>query len=146
MSDKIKVGFGRADITPEEYGPMGGFGNDDVRICTEILDRLFGTCILVKDSAGEAFVLCTTDLLNPKETTVVATCREAVSAVTGYSLEGNFSGSCAGYKDWAMDELEIPSLTIEIGVGDSPLSLRECYSIFMRNQKILPAIADWLQN
>lgn len=70
----------------------------------------------------------------------------AVSAVTGYSLEGNFSGSCAGYKDWAMDELEIPSLTIEIGVGDSPLSLRECYSIFMRNQKIFPAIADWLQN
>lgn len=83
MSDKIKVGFGRADITPEEYGPMGGFGNDDVRICTEILDRLFGTCIIVKDSAGEVFALCSADLLNPHETTVVASCREAVSAATG---------------------------------------------------------------
>ena len=83
MKESIQVGFGRADITPEEYGPMGGFGNDDVRICTEILDRLFGTCIIVKDSAGEAFALCATDLLNPKESTVVATCREAVNTVTG---------------------------------------------------------------
>ena len=51
----------------------------------------------------------------------------------------------AGYKDWVMDELGIPSITVEIGVDETPLALREIYSIFVRNYFILPAIARWLQ-
>ncbi|MBQ4040014.1 MAG: hypothetical protein IJC91_02660 [Oscillospiraceae bacterium] len=71
---------------------------------------------------------------------------EAVNAVTGYSLIGSDSVDGAGYKDWTMNSLEIPSLTIEIGSEDSPLSERELYSIFARNYMVLPAIAGWLQN
>lgn len=69
----------------------------------------------------------------------------AVNKVTGYGSIGSSPNSGAGYKDWVMDELEIPSLTIEIGVEDSPLELREIYTIFVRNQQVLPAIYDWLQ-
>ena len=69
----------------------------------------------------------------------------AVNAVSGYTLIGNTSGSGAGYKDWVMDELGIPSLTIEIGVDGSPLAMREIYSIFVRNLQVLPAIAEWIQ-
>lgn len=44
-----------------------------------------------------------------------------------------------------IEELEIPSLTIEIGCEDAPLAEREIYSIFVRNYRILPAAALWLQ-
>lgn len=69
----------------------------------------------------------------------------AVKDVTGYGLEGSSGVDGAGYKDWAMDALEIPSLTIEIGCQDAPLTARELYSVFARNCGVLPAVARWLQ-
>lgn len=70
----------------------------------------------------------------------------AVKEVTGYGLEGSSSVDGAGYKDWAMDVLEVPSLTIEIGCGDAPLEEREIFSIFVRNYRVLPAVARWMQS
>ncbi len=70
---------------------------------------------------------------------------KSVRQVSGYPLVGDNGGSAAGYKDWVIDSLEIPSLTIEIGRGDSPLAMREIYSVFARNCRVLPAIARWLQ-
>ena len=69
---------------------------------------------------------------------------EAVSEVTGYPLTGN-GKSCAGYKDWAIDALGIPSLTIEVGCHSAPLAEEELASVFFRNLRVLPAIARWLQ-
>ena len=68
----------------------------------------------------------------------------AVREVNGYPLIGCGRLDGAGYKDWAMDELGIPSLTIEIGCGSAPLQKREIYSIFERNQDVLVAIARWI--
>ena len=70
---------------------------------------------------------------------------KAVKGVSGYPLRDNSEGSSGGYKDWAQAELEIPSITIEIGRSDSPLAMREIYSVFVRNCRVLPAIARWLQ-
>lgn len=69
----------------------------------------------------------------------------AVNKVSGYSLMRSTGLDGAGYKDWAMDALGIPSVTVEIGVEGAPLDLREVYSIFARNYGTLPAIARWLQ-
>ena len=69
----------------------------------------------------------------------------AVEAVTGYPLEGSGAVDGAGYKDWAIEELRIPSLTVEVGVEECPLALREIYSIFARNLYVMPAVAQWLQ-
>ena len=66
-----------------------------------------------------------------------------VKGFTGYDLKE--TNSCGGYKDWAMDALEIPSLTIETGCADSPLPIEETYNIFFRNQQILPELAWWIQ-
>lgn len=66
-----------------------------------------------------------------------------VNAFTGYDLK--FTNSCGGYKDWAIDDLEIPSLTIETGSYDPPLKLDDAYNIFFRNQQILPELARWIQ-
>ncbi len=68
-----------------------------------------------------------------------------VEAVTGYHLDSSGDASGAGYKDWAIGELGIPSLTVEIGARLAPLSEDELYSIFFRNLSVLPVIADWLE-
>ena len=70
---------------------------------------------------------------------------DAVKQVTGYPLVGSAGVDAAGYKDWVMDELEIPSITVEIGVASPPLAYRESYSLFARNLGTLPAVAMWLQ-
>lgn len=71
---------------------------------------------------------------------------EAVKMITGYPLERSGSVDGAGYKDWAIDALEIPSLTIEIGCEGTPLAQRELYSIFVRNRSVLPEVARWVQD
>jgi D-alanyl-D-alanine dipeptidase/predicted small lipoprotein YifL len=70
---------------------------------------------------------------------------QAVLAVTGYPLIGQSGLDAGGYKDWCMDALQIPSLTIEIGVNACPMPEREVHSLFARNLRVLPAIARWVQ-
>lgn len=62
---------------------------------------------------------------------------KALAEVSGYELsmpEG--VASCSGFKDWAMDSMNLPSFTIELGRGKNPLpfsqfeNLKEpCYNI-----------------
>lgn len=67
-----------------------------------------------------------------------------VEAVTGYPLQHSNGVDGAGYKDWAMSDLQIPSLTVEIGCNAAPLAHREVYSIFARNCDVLKTVASWL--
>ncbi len=83
MEHIIKAGFGRQDITPQEYMEMGGHANDRERICTVILDRLYGTCIAIQDKAGETFLLCTLDFIHSYQGSVTKYTREAITAATG---------------------------------------------------------------
>lgn len=70
---------------------------------------------------------------------------QAVKEISGYTLINSVGVNGGGYKDWAIDALEIPSLTIEVGCEEAPLAQREIYSVFARNYRILPTIARWLQ-
>lgn len=70
---------------------------------------------------------------------------KAVREVSGYCLASSNGVDGAGYKDWVIEELGIPSLTIEIGCEEAALAEREIYSIFVRNYRVLPAVARWLQ-
>ncbi len=70
---------------------------------------------------------------------------KAVREISGYDLAGSNGIDGAGYKDWVIEELGIPSLTVEIGCEEAALAEREIYSIFVRNYRILPALARWLQ-
>lgn len=70
---------------------------------------------------------------------------KAVCEISGYDLASSEGIDGAGYKDWVIDELKIPSLTIEISCEKAALAKREIYSIFVRNYRVLPAIARWLQ-
>ena len=68
----------------------------------------------------------------------------AVQQQTGYTPIGYDGTTGAGYKDWAMDALGIPSLTVEIGSSQTPLETRDMYNTFARFEGLLPAISAWL--
>jgi len=87
MEHIIKTGFGRQDITPQEYMEMGGHANDKNRIFTVILDRLYGTCIAVQDEAGETFLLCTLDIIHSYQDTFTKYTRAGITAATGIPAE-----------------------------------------------------------
>ncbi|HOV69732.1 MAG TPA: M14 family zinc carboxypeptidase, partial [Clostridia bacterium] len=69
-----------------------------------------------------------------------------IAAFTGYPLTGNGGLNAGGYKDWAMDVMSIPSITIEVGTRDCPMPEIEFYSIFERNKNVLAAAARWVKN
>lgn len=68
----------------------------------------------------------------------------AVQKATGYVPTGYDNTTGAGYKDWAMEELGIPSLTVEVGNTATPLAQRDIYNTFARCKGMLPAIDNWL--
>ena len=70
---------------------------------------------------------------------------DAVNAVTGYIPYGSSAVDAAGYKDWAIDALGIPSLTMEVGYSAVPLPENELDSTLGRNLPVLPAIARWVR-
>jgi len=68
----------------------------------------------------------------------------AVQKVTGYVPTAFDNTTGAGYKDWAMDELGIPSLTVEIGNFETPMQQDDTYNTFDRCKQLLPTIYTWL--
>lgn len=69
----------------------------------------------------------------------------AIQEPTGYRPIGGYDGtSGAGYKDWAIDALGIPSVTVEIGSDQTPLVRRDIYNTFARFEGLLPTISAWL--
>lgn len=68
----------------------------------------------------------------------------AVQKQTGYTPIGYDGTTGAGYKDWVMDALGIPSLTVEIGSTQTPLENRDMYNTFARFEGLLPVISAWL--
>lgn len=69
---------------------------------------------------------------------------EAVEDVTGYIPTDFDNTTGAGYKDWAMDALDIPSLTVEIGGNYTPLDQQELYNTFDRCREMLPTVYQWV--
>ncbi|MPM83191.1 Gamma-D-glutamyl-L-diamino acid endopeptidase 1 [bioreactor metagenome] len=70
---------------------------------------------------------------------------EAIKAVSAYEPIGDSGGSYGGYKDWAMLQKKIPSVTIEIGTRTAPLLEAEFSNVWFRNRDVLPAVAQWIR-
>lgn len=65
---------------------------------------------------------------------------DEISQVTGYPLDGNYNNlDPAGYKDWAILQKQIPSLTIEVGTGGVPVAEGQLAGICERNKDVLAA-------
>ena len=86
MDGKFLVGYGRADINPEEPCPLGGFGTAKTRIHQRITDTLYVTCLALTDGEGKTVLLVACDLQRPQES-AIRLFREAINAATGIAPE-----------------------------------------------------------
>lgn len=70
---------------------------------------------------------------------------KAVSLSTGYLLKSAV-GSAGGYKDWCVEKLKIPALTIEVGSDrlSHPIKKRHAKEIFKKNAGTLEAVINAL--
>ena len=66
-----------------------------------------------------------------------------VSQVTGYPL-GDAGISAGGYKDWCVEKLHIPALTLEVGEDylAHPISPRQAGKIFEKHRNVLSAVTE----
>lgn len=64
QTPQLLVGFGRADITPQENVPLGGYGNAASRLSDEVLDPLYATCVAFTDAEGGTVLIFQLDLPN----------------------------------------------------------------------------------
>ena len=63
---------------------------------------------------------------------------EQMAAASGYTLtDVPYNSSFAGYKDWFIQEFRRPGYTIEVGMGENPLPLRQFDEIYRDNLPIL---------
>lgn len=69
----------------------------------------------------------------------------ATKKVTGYKIKST-PNSCGGYKDWCIDKLKIPALTIEVGDDNlsHPIGEENLEVIFEKNKWVIPAVIQQL--
>ncbi len=70
---------------------------------------------------------------------------KVVSDSTGYPLK-SVKGSCGGYKDWCIQKLGIPAVTVEVGDDRlfHPISKRHLTEIYKKNKRVLFDVTDYL--
>ena len=84
--EKLLVGYGRVEITPDGPINLAGYGNDPVRISEEVRDPLYATCIAFTGSDGNTVLLFTTDMTQCYEAMATPT-REAIAQEQGIPFE-----------------------------------------------------------
>lgn len=76
---------------------------------------------------------------------------QCISDATGYPLDDDYTAvDAAGYKDWAVYKLGIPSITIEVGAEnggeiDNPVPMSQWNGIWDRNKDAVFAAAYYLK-
>ncbi|HWR22574.1 MAG TPA: M14 family zinc carboxypeptidase [Feifaniaceae bacterium] len=69
----------------------------------------------------------------------------AVAIETGYGVTPDDGTSFGGFKDWAIETLSIPSLTIEVGKRRTPLPGYEFFSIWDKNKDVPYVVSDFIK-
>ena len=90
--------------------------------------------ILAYHTQGETIYWKFLDYLPPNSYNI----GRQLSNVSGYLLESTpYSSGFAGYKDWFIQNYNLPGYTIEAGLGENPLPISQFQSIYDKNIGIL---------
>ena len=82
----FKVGYGRADITPEDSVPLSGYGRSDHRMSEGFLNYMYTTCVAFTDENDETILMFTSDfVVSPLDITNEG--RNMVSEATGVPFD-----------------------------------------------------------
>jgi len=85
-NQKLRVGFGREDITPDFSVPLAGYGNTLLRMSRGWLTRLYSTCIAVTDDKDNTVLFFTIDLIRISDD-IARLVRDSVNDALGIPKE-----------------------------------------------------------
>lgn len=105
----FSVGYAKANITPTESVPMGGYGNSDTRWSTDVVDYLELICVAFTDEEGETVLFFAADLLMAYDH-VTEALRTAVSEATGISQDHIIYHVTHNHSGPETDKLSQPSI------------------------------------
>ena len=106
---RFLVGFGRADISPQESVPLDGYGSSSNRMSQNILDPLYATCLAFTDAAGETVLIYGVDMtsLGSQWPTDIV---PAIAQATGVPREHIFGSASHTHSAPDMENVKEPSL------------------------------------
>lgn len=82
----LRVGYGRANITPSYPVPLSGYGNTTQRMSQGFLDYIMVTCVAITDENDSTVLLMTSDFIY-MNSDMVEPCRTAITQATGVPAE-----------------------------------------------------------
>ena len=78
----FSVGFGRESIHPSGSIQLAGYGNTNERMSQGTMDKLYSTCVAIRDENGETILMYTNDVIR-SITDWTPDLRDAISEATG---------------------------------------------------------------
>ena len=131
---RIKFAQGFTSPAPRDFVGEYPLSAPESRAMAQFTKNLSPRLILAYHSQGEIIYWKFADYDPPRGFEIA----QRFSAVSGYSVETTPENSgYAGYKDWFIQENNLPGYTIEVGRGASPLPLEQFPKILSDNLGIL---------
>lgn len=131
---RIKYAQGFTSPAPRDFVGDYPLSAPESRAMAQFTKNISPRLILAYHSQGEIIYWKFADYDPPRSFEIA----QRFSAVSGYSVETTPENSgYAGYKDWFIQENNLPGYTIEVGRGASPLPLEQFPKIFSDNLGIL---------
>ena len=106
--NKVRVGFGRVDITPVESVPLRGYGNTSRRMSGPVLTPLYATCLAFSD--GENTALLYTMDLTGNGSVCDNVHRPAIAEATGIPVNNIHLSASHNHSAPDVDNTGIPSI------------------------------------
>ena len=92
----FRVGYSKADITPEGPVAMGGYGKADQRISKGVLSYLYVTCIAITDADDNTILIYGMDMCGCSD--AVKLIRQQYKTLRGQVMNGEGKAALKGLK------------------------------------------------
>ena len=129
---------------PENYVGTRAFSEPETRALRDFTLKIKPRATLSYHTKGEEIYwhFCQTASHRQRDYNIA----KELSELTGYPLKYTF-GSAGGYKDWCIQNLKIPSFTVEVGSDNlpHPIGREHLGKIFNQNKQIFFGLANTLK-
>jgi g-D-glutamyl-meso-diaminopimelate peptidase len=138
MAREIKFAQGFTKPGPRDYVGRSPLNQPESRALAEYTEQIDPALVLAYHTQGEVIYWQYMDYHVPGAREL----GEEFARLSGYALEDTpYESAFAGYKDWFIRFFGRPGYTIEVGLGENPLPLRQFDKIYRDNLGILTTAA-----
>ena len=129
---KFEQGFDRPG--PRDFVGIAPLSAPESRAMYDLTRQIDPMLTLAYHSQGEVIYWKYLDMEPPRSREIAMKFGE----VSGYLVEKTpYASGFAGYKDWFIQDFDLPGYTIEVGLGENPLPLSQFDKIYRDNLGIL---------